>query len=598
MKRSIFLLFFFLSTSLLYSQQKMKAKLADSYFEKYDYTEAVTIYEKLAQANPLNVHYVSRTAQCYRFIGDTQKAEEWYAKLAAMGNGDPMYIYYYAEMLDANKKYAQARTYYEKYREKKPSDSRAGHKLNTVQQLPSFYKDSSFYRINNLSINSEYSDFGLFPYGGERFLFASNREDDAYSKSTYNWNRQPYFHLYRVTRNTDGTFNPIKPIWDINSAYNEGPVSFDPSKNIFYITRNNTSSKNKHGVNHLKLSMARFDESSITGIIDFNLNHPEHSVGHATVSKDGERLYFASDMPGSIGGTDIYVSFKEGGTWGSPRNLGKKINTEGNEMFPFISEDNKLYFSSNGLSGLGGLDVYSAEMENEEFKTPKNVGYPVNSSKDDFSFYISPDNKTGFFSSNRPGGKGDDDMYAFELVKPLKAELRGIVRNDENETPIADAKVVLQGFDGKSVETVTDADGKFHYEANWNMDYSLTVSKEKFTTTRKQFTTSGSEVPFQIEVRIKYSEYNLEAMVINKEDKNPISSAIITVTGANKQKQTTVSDNSGVFAVSLERGTIYEVKIEKPKYMTSVFVVSTLDVGPGIIRKTFSLDQLKETKKF
>ena len=431
-------------------------------------------------------------------------------------------------------------------------------------------------------------------------MFASNRGEETYSENIYNWNKQPYFHLYRVNSNTDGTFTPIQPAWDMNSAYNEGPVFFDASKSVFYITRNysgkNKSSNSKDGVNKLKLSMARFDDSSINGIFDLDFKSNGNSVGHAAVSKDGERMYLVSDMPGGIGGTDIYVCLKEGGVWGTPKNLGKKINTEGNEMFPYISEDNKLYFSSDGFAGLGGLDIYSAEIE-EEFKTPKNVGYPINSNKDDFSFYISSDNNSGYFSSNRAGGKGDDDIYAFELIKPLKAAINGIVRNDENETPVTDAKVVLRGFDGKSAETVTNSEGKFYFEANWNTDYSLSVSKDKYTTVKKQLSTTGSDVPFKIELRIKYSDFNLEAMVIDRESRTPIPSAIATITNAKKESQKALSDASGVILFSLERANIYEIKIEKPNYMTNVFVISTMDISAGTIKKTFSLE-LKGGKKF
>jgi len=603
MKRYIFLLFFFLSGTYLYAQEKAKLRLADNYFENYDYSEAAQIYEGLAKKKPSNIHYVSRTAQCYRFTGNVQKAEEWYAKLANMEDADPLYILHYAEMLDQNKKYGEAKKYYTKYKDKRPQDSRAANKLGTVEQLPLFYKDSSFYRVTSLSINSENSDFGFFPFGGERFLFASNRENTIDIKNVYNWNKQPYLGLFRINRNTDGSFDPVQPAWDeMNSLYNEGPIFYDPSNSIFYITGNRYDKKKsptgKDGVNKLKLSVAHFDGSAINGIFDFDYNSTEYSVGHAAISRDGQRLYFVSDMPGGVGGTDIYVCTKEGGIWGKPKNVGKRINTEGNEMFPFFSEDNKLYFSSDGYAGLGGLDIYSSETENDEFKTPMNAGYPINSNKDDFSFYISADNKNGFFSSNRAGGKGDDDIYSFALVKPLKVEVQGIVKNEDNESPVMDAKVVLQSFDGKPVEKITDSEGKFYFEANWDMDYFLTVSKEKYITTKKPVLTSESDAIVKVEVKIKRSDFNLDAKVVNRENRIPVSGATATIINSNKEAQTVQSDANGGFLFSLESANIYEIKIEKSRFITNTFVVSTLDMSPGIIRKTFSLEELKAGNTF
>jgi outer membrane protein OmpA-like peptidoglycan-associated protein/tetratricopeptide (TPR) repeat protein len=598
MKQYLFFILFFLGSTIIYSQEKTKMKLADSYFDAYDYLEAVHIYEKSAKKTPTNVYYLSRTAKCYSLIGNTQKAEQWYGKLANMENVDPLYIFYYAGMLEANKKYDEAKKQYEKYKIKNPADSRTINKMNNVGLLPLFYKDSSFYRVKNLSINSKNSDFGFFPFGGERFLFTSNRNGEVFSKSTDNANKYSYLGLCRVNRNTDGSFDPIQPVWkEMNSAYNEGPVFFEPSNSVFYITRNSYDKKqsatHKDGINKLQISIARFDGSAVNGIFDFVYNSSEYSVGHATVSKDGQHLYFVSDMPGGFGGTDIYVCTKEGGSWGKPKNLGKKINTEGNELFPFISEQNKLYFSSDGFSGLGGLDIYFVETENTDLQTPNNLGYPINSNKDDFSFYTSTDGKSGFFSSNRDGGKGDDDIYSFDLIKPLKAELQGIVRNQENETPIVNAKVVLIGFNDKPVEKITDLEGKFSFAVEWNRDYSISASKEKFTTGKQQLSTSGANTPFQIEIKIKRSDFNLEAKVINAENKIPLSNAKITIVNSNKESKTLVSDASGTFMYSLESASVYEVMVEKPKFMTNMFVVSTLDMSPSTIRKTFSLEEIK-----
>jgi len=464
-KHSLFLIFI-LAASFSQAQEKIKIKLADNYFEKYSYSEAVTIYEDLAKKNSTNVQYVSRAAECYRLTGNTLKAEEWYAKLANMENTDPSNILYYAEMLDGNKKYDDAKKYYAIYKEKNSADSRASHKLNTAKQLHMFYKDSAQYKITNLTINSENSDFGFFPFSNETFFFASNRKNRTYSRHTYNWNNQPFLDLYTVKRNADSTFASPQPIrGDVNSRYHEGPIFVDASNNTLYVTRNNYNKnkfqKSKEGVNKLKLYMVNPDGDSSKTFSDFVYNNNEYSVGHATLSKDGQRLYFVSDMPGGIGGTDIYVSIKEDGKWGAAKNLGKEINTEGNEMFPFISGDDELYFSSNGFSGLGGLDIYVANRENAEFRTPKNLGYPINSNTDDFSFYISTDKKSGYFSSNRSDGKGDDDIYSFNKKLKQVPVLIGRVTDEYNQ-PVSGAKIFLKDFDGNIVKEI-NADEKGMY---------------------------------------------------------------------------------------------------------------------------------------
>ena len=224
----------------LFSQEKIKARLADDYFSKYSFVEAVPIYQDLAMRNEKNSHYVSRTAECYRLTGNTAKAEEWYAKLVNTENANPNDILMYAEMLEENKKYGEAQKYLSLYNEKSGTDSRGKRKVgNAEKQINSLYLDSANYMVENASFNSENSDFGLFPFGEKSFFFSSNRknEKEKYVKHIHNWNNQPFLDLYTVKKNGAGDFLSPEPMpGEMNSQYHEGPIFFEKNTNTFYIT--------------------------------------------------------------------------------------------------------------------------------------------------------------------------------------------------------------------------------------------------------------------------------------------------------------------------------------------------------------------------
>lgn len=453
------------------------------------------------------------------------------------------------------------------------------------------------YRAKNLSFNSENSDFGLFPYSSGNLFFSSNRvnESGVNAKQALNWNHLPFLDLYLVTKTGDTSFStPIALPGDKEARFNEGPVFYDATSSTFFITRNQYDKKknqqSRYGVNRLKIYMENIDGTSFKSFGEFQYNNSMYSVGHAAVSPDGKQIYFCSDVPGGVGGVDLYVCTKEGLLWGAPKNLGPVINTAGNEMFPFVSDDNKLYFSTNGHSATTGLDIYSAEKVGEEYKNLKNLGAPFNSDQDDFSFYVFPGNKEGYFSSNRPGGKGDDDIYSFELDNPL---IRGVVL-DEKSNKLPFARIKIMGDDLKVLEITTDSNGIFTQEAKWSNDYTLIASKDGFTNiTKNVATTKGAITTFEVKFNLTKEEYGLAGTVLNKDNNAGVAGASVSlVDKASGKISTATSDDKGAFQFSVKPNLEYVIRVEKLKFVTANVPVSTKGMAIGVKKQNVLLEEL------
>lgn len=485
MKKNQFLiLLLFFTSTICIAQAGLKAMLAERYYSKYAYVDAIPFYEDLSSREQKNIEYLSKLCDCYRLTGKTREAEGCYSRLDTMQGIDPINYFYYAQVLEENEKYTDAQNFYKLYSTKNTADSRSARKLE-AGNVPEIWKASSQYSVSNCDFNSSNADFGMFPFTDSSFMFTTNRPAEISEKHTYIRDKQPFLDLYKLNKEKKGIFSaPQKLSKAVNSPYHEGPVFYDKSSKIFYVTRNNYYEgkyhKSRDGINKLKLYILKLDGSKWGKYSEFEYNDDEYSVGHATISADGNKLYFSSDMPGGYGLADIYVCFKEGDKWGKPQNLGSVINTEGNEMFPFVSEDGKLYFSSDGNYGLGGLDIYSSEVKNGTIANIKNLGAPLNSNKDDFSFYVYPDNATGYFSSNRIGGKGSDDIYSFTFTKE-HFFVSGKAIDKITETILPNTSIKLTDEKGTIIsETVTSEDGSYKFEIEPKKTYTIKGAKESY----------------------------------------------------------------------------------------------------------------------
>lgn len=370
------------------------------------------------------------------------------------------------------------------------------------------------YTVKNIKVNNKYSNFGTTFYGEDKVVYASPRKKSYIIRNNWDGNNQPFLDLFIGDIAKDGELINVKEFSNnLNTRYHEADVAFTKDKKTVYFSRNNyfdkTLTRDSLGVGLIQLYRAKIQPNGEWFEVEpmpFNSDH--YDTGHPTLSADEKTLYFISNMPGSIGKTDVFkAAIHENGTIGNAINLGPKINTPEREMFVSISGNDELYFSSDGRNdGLGGLDVYVSQITNNNFSEPKNVGKPVNSEKDDFSFILNYESRRGYFSSNRNGGKGDDDIYTFEQEIPIVFEcnqaVQGSVTEFNSGKLLPGSVVILQDENGVELDKkITDANALFNFEVACNKNYKLIATKKNYLTNKIEFfSTEGNDlfVPIQL----------------------------------------------------------------------------------------------------
>lgn len=481
-----------------------RIKMADEAYSKYLYNDAIDGYESINQKKRDNL-MLSKLADSYRLAGNSKKAETYYAQLEQKGGATSTDILRYAEVLKMNGKYDLAIAKMEQYNLQVPGEDRIiKHVTDKTYYVP-LNEDKGQFALTNLKMNTSESDFGT-SYLNDKVVFVSSRQGIGFTKYEYNWNVKNFLNLYSfVPDKSDKTkVSKIKHLTakgGINKKFHEGPATFNADGNLMIFTRdryNKTEELNTNQVRVLELWWSEKDANGEWGKAQpMSFNNKEYNVGHGALTPDGRTLYFVSDMPGGDGESDIYYSTRNGdGTWSSPTNAGQNINTEGKEMFPFYHDKGMLFFASDGHAGIGGLDVFMATVSGTTFGTSKNLGSTLNSFMDDFAFILDKEMKTGYVSSNRDGGKGNDDIYAFDLLKPFKLTKRieGIAKEKGNGNIIAGAIVKLYGSDNNVVaEVVTDDKGFYSFDVDPDLDFSLTGDKEKYSQGKNTVSTKTEE---------------------------------------------------------------------------------------------------------
>lgn len=501
MKTKLLLFIVALSSTCMVGQRK----LADKFFENYSYIKATELYQEAVKKGDSSAHVLTRLGDCYYNNSNTKDAALWYGKaLKKYDDVNPEYIYKYIQTQRSLDNYAEANLWLEKFMEIQSNDSRgqeySSKNIEIIKELEENNGDV-IVELQNLEINSEFSDFGAFVHENQLY-FASARNIDK--KKKYGWNEEPFLELYQVSVDDTeegeefGTPDFIKAD-RINSKYHEASVAITNDGKTVYFTRDNVDGKNrlgydKKGTSHLKLYKASLEGDTWEDIVELPFNDDYFSTGHPTLSPDNKKLYFVSDREGGIGQTDIYeVDILEGNTYSEPRNLGDEINTEGREMFPYVSKDSIMYFSSDGYLGLGLLDIYKSDILKDNASDPVNMGAPYNGGYDDFAYFKNENNTTGYFSSNRPGGKGSDDIYGFK-AEVCKQIIKGIARDKKTNEILSGVEVKLINEVGKIIETVmTEADGAFTFNADCKKTYTILGSQKDYKDESVKVTTDDTD---------------------------------------------------------------------------------------------------------
>lgn len=490
MKKINILFTILLLSSFSITAQNKDTKKADKHFARYEFVEAAEDYNKLVEDGKGDSYVYGQLAESYYNVFNTVEAERWYAK-ALEGNDNPEMIYKYAQMLKANGKYEASNTQMAKFASMRPSDDRAVAYKANPDYLPKILEQGKKFNVQNLPINSKFSDFGGAFQDGKLYVTSARNS----SRRTYGWNEEPFLDIYEFTKNTDGTYQSETLLNDkINTRYHEGLVSFAPDGKTMYFSRESffekvyekdSLTKNRYSVLHLYKATKL--GSNWDTVESLSINSENYSVKNPSVSADGKTLYFASDKPEGYGGFDIYKApINADGTVGEAENLGQKVNTEGQEMFPYISSNGTLYFSSNGHLGLGGLDVFYTKEVDGKIGPIRNIGIPINSNADDFAFRIDEATSEGFVSSNREGGVGSDDIYAIKKLQPLcDVLIAANVTDIKTGKPVSGAMVSLYDDQGnKVVSKATNAEGVAEFMVECGKDSALEVTMDGYDSRR------------------------------------------------------------------------------------------------------------------
>lgn len=477
MKKLYITLSFVIASGLL-SAQNSKTKDADKLFDRFEYIDAASAYLKLTEKGYEDSYVQKRLADSYYNVFNTAEAIKWYAKLVEEKQQDAEIYYKYAQMLKAEGNYDEAKKQMQQFVQLKPNDERAISFQNNPNYLADLKAKRPLFEVKTSDINSDKSDFGALLTDDNTVYFTSARNE---ARKTSGWNDEPYLDLYQAIYNEDGTLSAPTLVESVNTKWHDGPATISADGTIMYITSESfndnkfeKSDDKKSKFSRMYLYKATKNDGKWSNLTALPINSTEYSLRNPSISRDGKTLYFSSDMPGGLGGEDIWKVSVNGDEYGTPENLGEKINTPGNESFPFITSENMLYFSSNSKQGFGGLDVFEADLNTGSEAI--NIGEPVNTGKDDFAFSFNTSKKVAIFSSNRDGV---DNLYIASPICGVNAIV--MVKSATTRKAIESALINVLDDTNSLIATSNSNDaGQQSYEVQCEKVYTFKVSKEGF----------------------------------------------------------------------------------------------------------------------
>jgi outer membrane protein OmpA-like peptidoglycan-associated protein/tetratricopeptide (TPR) repeat protein len=475
--KNLYITLSFVALSFTVVAQNQDTKAADKLFNRYEYVDAAKAYLKLVENGKSTDYVYKQLADTYYNMFNTTEAIKWYAKATEMKQDAETY-YRYAQMLKANGKYDEANKQMQKFAAAAPNDMRAVAFKKEPNYVPQLMDKTKLYNVEPSAISGDKSDFGAVLYDNSVY-FVSARNG---ARKNYGWTDEPFLDIYRADYNSDGSVANAVEVTELNSKFHDGPVTVTADGKTMYFSSDSFRERifQKDKANKLKLGRNSLYKATYEGgkwgniaLLPFNSN--EFSTSNPSVTRDGKTLYFSSNRTGSLGGVDIWkVDVKEDGTYGEPQNLGNKVNTEGNESFPYIADDSKtLFFASSGKPGLGGLDVFQIDLTSGE---ASNLGKPVNTEKDDFAFTFNGSKKVGFLSSNR---NGNDDIFGVTPVCGVDVMI--LVTNAKTGEILANASVSILDDKHNVITTEMSNDkGEVKYRVECDKPYVVQASKDGF----------------------------------------------------------------------------------------------------------------------
>lgn len=498
MKKLLVIIFVF--SIQFISAQDQELIRAKRFFDKTYYSEAIILYQKLADEKP-SQEVIKNLADSYFYTNDLVKAQRYYRLLIGnySNNLDREYYFRYAQTLKATNSNDDANANLKEYYAKSSNSEASANFEKELKTLENVTAIGKRFEIKNLAINTPNSEFGAVKYK-ENLVFAGVKLKPGLFDKKFKWDNETYLNLVSIPLKNINSADSIVRYFakELKTGMHESNAVFTKDGKTMYFTRNNSKNRKKKKddkkISNLQIFKAELIEGKWTNVTSLPFNSPNYSVEHPALSADEKILYFASDMPGSLGSFDIYSVNINKGAFDMPKNLGSEINTDKREQFPFASADNKLYFSSDGHLGYGSLDVFVSEINGNEYSKPVNVGLPLNSNLDDFAFNIDSNTKEGFFASNREGGKGSDDIYQFKEIKDLIVEdckqfIAGTITDVDTQLALENATVLLQDSENKTLNTITtSADGKFSFTVACEASYKISAFKENYTNASKILT--------------------------------------------------------------------------------------------------------------
>jgi len=440
-------------------------------FNNYSYVKAIENYEKSLNKKE-SITVKAKIAEAYRFMNNTVMAEKYYEQTISEKDIQKLPLAYTQVLLE-NGKTEKAETLLDRYLSSNPNDKYAQSLKTCCRKSEQYKNDSDLYVVKEVNIPGLENIFSPVPFNNGLIISAEKLPGKNEKKNP--WNGNSYQDLFFLSKASNGLWaEPILLKGTINSQYHEATPTFNQQGSLMFFTRSNyvegKLNKDAQNINHLKTFYATLQEDQWTNVHEISFNSETYSTGHPSLSADGTTLFFTSDKPGGFGGTDIYYSKLTGSSWGDPINAGIKINTEGNEMFPYVSSDNKLYFASNGHIGLGGLDIFVSKINENYINEPKNIGYPINSCQDDFGIAFNPDNQSGYLSSSR---FGNDRIFEFARQEQ-KFNLIGKVTDKNTGETISNCQIILINNNTKNKDFInSDEKGEYAFDLTSNSEFTV-----------------------------------------------------------------------------------------------------------------------------